>query len=44
VCQGEPSRALMANCRRQARFLEQFPECDSACHARLSPYLGYGVR
>lgn len=39
LCREDPGRALASDCRRQARFLKQFPECGSACHERLSPYL-----
>lgn len=39
LCREDPGGALTSDCRRQARFLRQFPECGSACHERLSPYL-----
>ena len=39
LCREDPGGFLTANCRRQARFLTQFPECGTACHARTSLYL-----
>lgn len=39
LCREDPGGALTSDCRRQARFLGQFPECGAACHERLSPYL-----
>ncbi|HEX5750117.1 MAG TPA: hypothetical protein VFZ09_28060 [Archangium sp.] len=44
LCQEDPGGALTANCRRQARFLTQFPECGTACRARTSPYLSSWTR
>jgi hypothetical protein len=39
LCREDPGGFLTMNCRRQARFLTQFPECGTACHAQTSPYL-----
>jgi hypothetical protein len=44
LCQEDPGGALTADCRRQAHFLRQFPECEGACREVLSPYLGRGTR
>lgn len=44
LCQEDPGGALSANCRRQARFLSQFPECGTACRARTSQYLSSWTR
>ncbi len=44
LCHEDPGGALTANCRRQARFLSQFPECDAACHAEVSLYYGKATR
>jgi hypothetical protein len=39
LCQEDPGGPLTSDCRQQARFLRQFPECDGACRELLSPYL-----
>lgn len=39
LCSENPGGALAADCQRQARFLQKFPECGGDCRARLSPYL-----
>ena len=39
LCREDPGGSLTANCRRQARFLSQFPECGTACRAQTSLYL-----
>jgi cbb3-type cytochrome oxidase subunit 3 len=44
MCGEYPSEALMANCRRQARFLKHFPECGVACRAEVSRYSGTPTR
>ncbi|MCY1073060.1 hypothetical protein [Archangium lansingense] len=44
LCQEDPGGALTGNCRRQARFLSNFPECGTACRTQTSRYLSYGTR
>jgi cytochrome b pre-mRNA-processing protein 3 len=44
LCREDPGGALTSSCRRQARFLRQFPECGGACRSRLSPYLSTWTR
>lgn len=44
LCREDPGRALTSDCRRQARFLKQFPECRGSCRERLSPYLPHSTR
>jgi hypothetical protein len=44
LCGEYPGEALMANCRRQARFLRHFPECDVVCRSELSRYVGVPTR
>lgn len=39
LCRDDPGGALTSDCRQQARFLRQFPECGPGCHERLAPYL-----
>jgi cytochrome b pre-mRNA-processing protein 3 len=40
LCREDPGGFLTANCRRQARFLDKFPECGTACRVETSRYLG----
>ena len=44
LCHEDPGGALTDTCRRQARFLGLFPECDAACHAEVSRYYGEATR
>jgi len=44
LCGGYSGEALMANCRRQARFLRLFPECDGSCRSEVSRYVGEATR
>ncbi|WP_375769609.1 hypothetical protein NR798_01625 [Archangium gephyra] len=44
LCRKDPGGALTASCRRQARFLSQFPECDHACRVETSQYLSAFAR
>ena len=44
LCDEYPGEALMANCRRQARFLRHFPECDVVCRSEVSRYVGEATR
>jgi hypothetical protein len=39
LCHEDPGGPLTSDCRRQALFLRQFPECGAGCHERLTPYL-----
>ncbi|RKG96670.1 hypothetical protein [Corallococcus carmarthensis] len=38
LCEGPHARDFLLRCREQARFLRDFPECDDACRARLTPW------
>ncbi|PTL84917.1 hypothetical protein DAT35_07650 [Vitiosangium sp. GDMCC 1.1324] len=44
LCGEDPGFALSSDCRRQARFLRQFPECVGACQEQVSRYLGGATR
>ncbi len=44
LCGEYPGEALMSNCRRQARFLRRFPECDVVCRSKVSRYSGEPTR
>jgi hypothetical protein len=38
LCEGAHGKDFLERCRQQARFLQDFPECDDACRARLEPW------
>jgi cytochrome b pre-mRNA-processing protein 3 len=44
LCGEYPGEALMGNCRRQARFLWHFPECDVVCRSEVSRFVGEAAR
>jgi len=39
LCREDPGGSLSADCRRQARFLQKFPECVDVCREEVSRYL-----
>lgn len=44
MCHEDPGGFLTANCRRQARFLQKFPECQGVCRTETLQYIGEAMR
>jgi hypothetical protein len=38
LCQPQADPALSGRCEQQARFLQEFPECDEACRQQLDSF------
>ena len=45
LCREDPGPALASDCRSQADFLRQFPECTQGCRVEVGRYLhSWGTR